>query len=273
MEIAESDPGKAFITGFVVAGDQPRRVLVRATGPALATFGIEHVLANPGLRITDANGRVVAENDDWRDESIAAVARTVGAFPLQSGAGDAAAVLTLEPGAYSMQVMPNGGSGVALAEVFAANDAAASGASMINVSTRGFVGRGEAQLTTGFVISGHAPKRVLLRAVGPSLTAFGVGDALADPVLTLHRGTTSIAQNDNWETVGAPSSAGVSLGNANEIAAASAAFGAFSLASGSRDSALLVELAPGAYTATVSGADGGSGSALVEVYEVKPAHE
>jgi hypothetical protein len=269
MDVNDVDPTRTFITGFVVAGETPRRVLVRAAGPALSAFGVERALTDPSLRVSDATGRVVAENDDWRDSEAASAARSVGAFPLQPGTADAAALLVLPPGSYSMQVTANGGSGVALAEVFDATQGNTPGAVVTNVSTRGFVGAGEAQLTSGFVITGTTAKRVLIRASGPALTRFNVGNALADPTLVVHKSSTVVAQNDDWQT--APSAAAVTvLTDPEAVNAAARAVGAFAFPPNSKDSALLVELAPGAYTATVSGASGGTGVALLEVYEVAP---
>jgi hypothetical protein len=123
------------------------------------------------------------------------------------------------------------------------------------------VGTGGDLLIAGFVVQGEAPKRVLIRAVGPGLNAFGVGGTLVDPQLSLYlQGTPApIQQNDNW---GADATA------ATQIAATSKAVGAFDLAPGSKDSAMIATLAPGAYTAQVSGVGGASGVALVEIYEV-----
>jgi hypothetical protein len=272
MEVSETDPAKAFITGFVITGERPRRILVRAIGPALARFGVERVLTNPRLQLTDSTGRLVAENDDWRDDGLAAIAGTVGAFPLQAGEADAAVVLSLPPGAYSMRVMTNGGSGVALAEVFDAENTSANGTRVVNMSTRGFVGRGESLLTTGFVITGTAPKRVLIRAAGPALSLFNVTDVLVDPVLTLYRGSTILAQNDDWETVD-DRTAGQRSVSPEDIVAAGTALGAFAFPAKSKDSALVLDLPPGAYTATVSSAAGATGIALAEVYEVRAQRE
>ena len=129
---------------------------------------------------------------------------------------------------------------------------------LINVATRAYVGSGEQVLIAGFVVNGSAPKKILLRAAGPALAAFGVPGALAVPVLDLFSGATRLQSNDHWST--APGAA--------EVAAAAGAAGAFAFAPGSADAALLVTLTPGAYTAVVRGANGGTGVALVEAYEV-----
>jgi hypothetical protein len=111
-------------------------------------------------------------------------------------------------------------------------------------------------LIPGFVVSGTGSLRVLLRAVGPTLANFGVTGALSDPQLSLYRGTTLLATNDDWG----------SATNAAEIASATAQSGAFALGGGSRDAALIATLEAGPYTAIVSGVGNATGTALVEVY-------
>ena len=143
--------------------------------------------------------------------------------------------------------------------------AAASAGTLLNVSTRAFVGADDQVLIGGFVITGTAPKQMLLRAAGPALVAFGLaGGALADPVLDLYSGATLLQANDNWSSFTNGTAA-------SELAAAAAQAGAFPFANGSTDAALLVTLPPGAYTAVVRGAGGLTGTALVEAYEVGAA--
>ena len=144
---------------------------------------------------------------------------------------------------------------MALAEIY---DAAAAGsaAQLLNVSTRGNVGAGAAALIGGFVVAGNTPQRVLVRAIGLTLQSFGVQGALADPRLTVYRDSTIVAENDNWG--GADTAA---------VLAAQLAVGAFPLPAGSKDAVLLLTLAPGAYTAQVSGVGAGEGVALVEIYQ------
>jgi hypothetical protein len=128
---------------------------------------------------------------------------------------------------------------------------------LTNVSTRAQVGTGGGILIVGFSLNGNVPKNILIRAVGPSLTQFGVTGVLADPALSLYRDSTLVQSNDNWGS-----------GNPTGLSTAFAQVGAFALTStGSRDAALLVNLSPGSYTAQVSGVGGTTGVALVEVYE------
>jgi hypothetical protein len=116
---------------------------------------------------------------------------------------------------------------------------------------------GEGVLIGGFVVQGPAYKRMLVRAVGPTLTAFGLSDALRDPILTIHSGQEVVAVNDRWDA-----------GDAAAVTAASKTAGAFNLAANSEDAALLITLPPGAYTVEVKGKGDTEGIALLEIYEV-----
>jgi hypothetical protein len=246
------------ISGFVVAGAGAKPVLVRAVGPALAGFGVAGSLADPRLALL-ADATVLAENDNWL-AADASVMGAVGAFALSAGSRDAALVRSLVPRGYTVPVTaPAGASGVALLEVYDAEPAA--GAYLVNASTRAFVGTGDNVLIPGFVIAGPGSLRILIRAVGPGLGAFGVAGVLADPTITLYRVGVVVATNDNWG----------SAANGAEVAATARAFGAFELAAGSRDAALVASLPAGSYSAVVSGVGGGTGTALVEVYAEAPA--
>jgi hypothetical protein len=129
---------------------------------------------------------------------------------------------------------------------------------LINLSVRGFVPNGW-QAIPGFVIEGQRT-RVLIRAAGPALAALGVNGTLANPKITVYRGSTPIGSNDDWSSTTA---------NRNAVTEANLSTGAFAFATGSRDAALVMDLDPGAYTAHVSGDQGTSGEVLVEVYRVR----
>ena len=124
---------------------------------------------------------------------------------------------------------------------------------LLNVSARNRVGAGGDILIAGFVIGGTGAKTVLIRAVGPTLSAFGVGDPLKDPKLEVYQGSNLIAENDDW---------------APALATAFAKVGAFALPSQSRDAAITLTLQPNAYTVHVKGLDGGSGEAIIEIYDL-----
>jgi hypothetical protein len=187
------------------------------------------------------------------------------AFRLPPDATDAVfSTLTsprLAPGNYTVRLSDrDGGSGIGLIELYEEDDLSER---LVNLSSRVFVGGGAAAAIAGFSIAGTASKRVLLRAAGPALAALGVAGVLANPKLEVRSGSGAVvAGNDDW---GAPVAGGVS---GPELALVASSVGAFPFSAGSRDAALVLTLAPGNYTAIVAGADGGSGVALVEIYEV-----
>lgn len=259
-----------MIAGFVLSGTAPRPVLVRAIGPSLGAFGVSGVLADPRLELYSGSSRIAA-NDDWSAAGdLAGTTARLGGFPLAAGSSDAALLLTLNPGAYTAQVSgPEGSNGTALVEVYDAGPSAVPGGAdrrLINIATRGRLAAGDDPLIAGIVVTGNAPKRLLVRAVGPGLASFGVTGVLADPILSIigpsSAGSATLATNDDWSSPagGAPV--------ASEIAAAAVATGAFALPSGSRDACLLLTLAPGSYTVQVVGKNNGAGAVLIEVYEV-----
>ena len=261
-----------LITGFVVSGTATKDVLIRAAGPALLRppFSVASALANPALQLFRGNA-VIGQNDDWGTPAAnvaalnAAVSRTA-AFPFVAGSADAALLMTLTPGPYT--VLIGGGNGEVLAEVYevlATNEAVGS-RRLVNVAARGLVSPGN-PLIAGFVISGTAPQRVLIRGVGPRLAAapFDLGGVLANPLLTLFRENTPIRSNDDW----------FREAEAPLISDAANRAGAFALGPQSLDASMVLYLQAGAYTAQVSGpananAANGSGIALVEIYESTP---
>ena len=268
-QVSGTDSSHVFIAGFVVSGSSPKQVLLRAVGPGLQAFGIQNFLSNPYLQLFNSSGQIIAQNDDWGNAAdIAAAADRVMAFKLAAGSRDSAILSNLAPGLYTMMVSSSSGSGIALAEVYdASTNPQAENQQLFSLSTRGFVDTGEGVMIAGFAVTGNAPKRMLVRAVGPGLTAFGVGGVLADPFLTIYQNSTAIAQNDNWETP-RPLNTTQTAATAAEIAVASSSTGAFALASGSKDAAIVMTLAPGSYTAIVNGANNSTGAALLEVYQL-----
>ena len=250
------------IVGFVIGGLEAKPVLIRAIGPALGAFGVEGALAAPRLQLV-REGTTLATNAGWSTGGgaieIAAAATRAGGFALAANSADSALLTTLAPGAYSAIVAAaDGRPGIGLVEVYDLSGASAD-QRLLNLSTRAVAGAGEATLISGFVVGGSAPKRVLVRAAGPALTAFGVGGVLARPVLRIFSGDTPIAQNSGWS--GGPEAA--------TVADAAASAGAFAFGAGSADAAIIIALAPGAYSAQVSAADGSTGIVLLEVYELR----
>ncbi len=265
--------GNALIPGFVIAGSGTKRLLVRAVGPTLGSFGVGGTLADPQLTLKlfdpATNAYVdVSTNDNWSANAATAATITttsasVGAFSLVNGSADAALVLDLPAGQYSAVASgAANGTGVALVELY--DSTSGSDARLANLATRGLVGTGGDVLISGFVVSSEGPKTLLIRAVGPTLGTFGVTGVLADPQLTIFgraAGATAdsaLLTNDDWS---APA------GAAN-TAAVAAQVGAFALPAGSKDAALVVTLPPGNYTVQASGTNSTTGVALVEVYVV-----
>ncbi len=256
--------GSILIAGFAVGGagtSGTEQLLIRASGPALEAFDVAGLLPDPELQLF-ANATSLGSNTSWAGNAqIAAAAASVGAFTWSSASShDSALLETLGAGPYSAQVAGQGGdTGVALAEVYDLTPPGSytpSTPRLVNISARTQVGTGSNILIAGFVIGGSTSRTVLVRASGPALAAFSVPGLLADPQLQLYAGSSQIDANDGW-------------GGDPQIVAAAAQVGAFSWGSASTpDSALLVTLPPGAYTAQVSGASGDSGVALIEVYEV-----
>lgn len=248
---------QTLILGATIGGatSGTQSLLLRAIGPSLTVFGVTGVIADPLLTVY-RDTTVLATNDNWSgNAAVVATAAQVGAFALSDTASrDAALVQSgLAPGSYSLQVTPASGTGgIALAEVY---DASSTGPRLVNLSARTQVGTGANLLIAGFAIGGETSKTVLIRAIGPGLAPFGVTGTLADPKLELYSGSTLLAVNDNWDA---------------STADTFSAIGAFNLPAASRDAALLVTLAPGSYTAQVSGIANTTGVALVEVYVLNP---
>lgn len=259
-------PGDKFTLGTVIGGSGTsgsKPLLVRAGGPSLSQLGVAGALADPRLDVF-SGGALAASNDDWGGSTaMLAAFNQVGAFAFSPNSSKDAAVFNpaTAAGAYTIDVSGVGNAtGPVIAELYDASAGAAVTAGtprLVNVSVLKQIDAG-ATLTAGFVVGGGAAGRtVLIRAIGPALgvAPFNVGGAMADPKLELFSGPTAVATNDNW-------------GGDAQLTAVANSVGAFAIANAaSRDAVLLVTLAPGNYTAVVSGA-GGGGLALVEVYEV-----
>jgi hypothetical protein len=244
----------ALVVGFSVSGATAKPLLVRAVGPTLGVFGVPGTLSDPTLTVKNAAGAAVVENDNWGGATaISAAAGRLGAFALDGASRDAAVLPTLGAGGYTTTVTPAGTTapGVALVELY---DADASGTSrLVNVSARAPVGTGNDVLVVGFAVGGTGNRNVLIRAIGPTLAAFGVAGTLADPKLDVFQNGVVLRASDNWNPNLAPLFASV---------------GAFALTANSADAALALSLAPGTYTVQVSGVGNTTGVALVEVYEL-----
>ena len=239
-----------ILTVGVVVGGGPRDILVRAAGPALAGFGLSSAMVDPKLDLFLGSTSIFT-NDNW-PAALAPTFASAGAFAFTNGSRDAAFVQSLNA-AYSIQAQGTG-PGIVLVEAY--DIGAPTAARLVNVSARNQVGTGDNILIAGFAISGSGTKALLIRAVGPGLSAFGVPGILADPKLEIFNNIgTKVAENDNWSS---------------DLAATFTSVGAFALPSGSKDAALVTSLDAGkSYTVQVKGADSGTGEALIEIYELR----
>ena len=252
-----------MIAGFIVQGSAPKRVLIRAAGPSLTQFGVPNALANPRLELHDT-ANTIGMNDDWQTTQIGGVITSDQVAEIQnSGLAprdplESALIATLAPGTYTAIVQGvNSGTGVGIVEAY---DLDASSASLLgNIATRGFVQTGDNAMIGGFIVVTQ-PTRVIIRAIGPSLTQFGVPDALVNPQLELHDANNTLARNDDWQTTqigGIITSDQVAEIQNSQLPPTNAA-----------ESAIIVTLPPGSYTAVVSGVNNTTGNALVEAYRL-----
>ena len=259
---------KALTVGATIGGGGSTNTLplvVRAVGPTLATaFGLSSALADPVLTVNaSGNPTALATNDNWGGGSIMSGAfASVGAFALPAASLDSAFVSLagLAPNGYTVQVASkDSSSGLVLAEIYDAGDATRTAATprLTNLSTLTSIDAG-ASLSAGFVLRGSTSRTLLVRGIGPSLAALGVGGTMTDPKLEFFNNDTGvkIAENDNW-------------GGDPQLSAAMVSVGAFPLSgAATKDAVLLITLPPGAYSARVSDTAGGAGTAIVEIYEV-----
>ncbi|MGI8956670.1 MAG: choice-of-anchor tandem repeat GloVer-containing protein [Chthoniobacterales bacterium] len=238
-----------LIGGFIITGTQPKQVIVRAIGPSLGKLGVVGALADTVLELHEPDGTVIT-NDNWKDTQEAEIAATNLA---PSNNLESAILATLDPGAYTAIVSgKNSGTGIALVEAYDLDQTVDS--QLANISTRGLVETGDNVMIGGFIVGGDTAT-IALRAIGPSLTDSGVMGALADPFLELHNGDGDIVDsNDNWmDNPDKQTFIDDNLAPTND-----------------KESIVLGTLAPGAYTAIVQGADGGTGVGLVEAYNISP---
>ncbi|MEY4816264.1 MAG: hypothetical protein RLZZ162_3337 [Verrucomicrobiota bacterium] len=269
--LTTAGPGAKVLTvGAVVgplnfSGSLP--LLIRAVGPTLglpppAGFGIGGVLVDPVLTI-NASGVAapIANNDNWGGGApLNAAFAAVGAFALPANSLDSSALSDAAPGGYTVQVTGKADtSGLVIAEIYdRSTGRTATSPRLINLSSLTQIDAG-ANLAVGFVLRGSTARTVLVRGIGPSLgTIFGLGGVMSDPKLELFDQETGskITENDNW-------------GGDAQLMDAAASVGAFALAdTATKDAVLLVTLAPGAYSARVSGIGSSAGTAIVEVYEL-----
>ena len=243
------------IGGFIVTGTGPKHVLLRAIGPSLTAAGVPDALADPVLELHGPGAFVTVIDDNWRDDPAQeALILASGIAPTNDL--ESAIDATLVPGAYTAIVRgKNNTSGVGLVEVYDLNQAAP--AKLGNISTRAFVSTGDNIVIGGFLLGGgNANDRIAVRGIGPSLTAQGVPNALADPVLELRDGNgTLLVSNNDWQDNPIQASQLIAAGLAPTNAL---------------EAGISTTLPPGTYTALLAGLNNGVGVGLVEVYDLGP---
>jgi len=252
-----------LIEGFIVQGPagSTKKIIVRAIGPSLTPFGIPDALANPTLEIHDAgNGNaIVASNDDWRVTQVGGIitgdqSAEIAASGFAPGNNlESAIIANLAPGSYTAVVRGvenTVGTGV----VDAYDLSPTSSASLVNVATRGLIQPGDKLMIAGFITQNGSVQAVV-RAIGPSLVAFGITNALADTTLQLRDGSGAIVvENDDWKVRSDGSSQqaeleATGLQPTNDL-----------------EAAFVTTLPPGQYTALVRGKPETTGIGVVQVY-------
>jgi hypothetical protein len=247
---------QVLIGGFIIQGPSPKTVIIRGTGPSLP--GVSGALRDPYLELHDATS-TLATNDNWRTTNIGGIIQSNQSIDIiattipPSNDAEAAIVVTLNPGSYTAVLRgADGGTGIGLMEIYDLDGSPIS--RLANISTRGLVQTLDNVMIGGFIIvGGNNNTTVVIRALGPSLTAFGISGALPDPVLEVHDANGAVTINDDWgqgPNAAAIQAKGLAPGNPAESAL---------LASG---------LPPGPYTAIVRGKNT-IGVGLVEVYQLQ----
>jgi hypothetical protein len=227
-----------MIAGFIVTGDQPKKVIIRGIGPSLPFSG---VLADPVLSLD--NGAVV--NDDWKSSQEQEIRDTT--IPPGSDL-ESAIVATLNPGPHTAILRgKDDGTGVGLVEVYDLESGAPS--QLANIATRGQVQAGDNVMIGGFIIGGDYPAKVLLRAIGPSLPVDG---KLEDPTMELVDSQGNVISNDDWRETQEAEIIATTVPPTND-----------------REAAIVATLVPGFYTAIVRGKGDTAGVALVEGYNLQ----
>jgi hypothetical protein len=238
------------IGGFIITGNAPKHILLRAIGPSLAQSGVPNVLADPVMELHGAGGFVTLTNDNWRDDPVQEAAIIATGIPPSSNL-EAAIDTTLLPGAYTAIVSgKNNTSGVALVEVYDLSPAVP--AKLANISTRAFVSTGSEIVIAGFILGGNnsGDDEVVVRGLG----ATGVPNPLLDPTLELRDANGALIGSDNdWQDNAVQAAGLSSLGLAPP---------------NTLDAAIMTTLPPGLYTALLAGRNNTTGIGLVEVYDL-----
>jgi hypothetical protein len=224
--------------------------VLRALGPSLSPFGVPNVLADPVLSVYDSAGNLIVRNDNWQSDPNHFIVESNGLAP--DNLAESATAVSLAPGAYTAVVTgTNPTPGIALVELYDVEPL--SNSTVQNISTRANVGTQDNVLISGFIIGDVGNATVVVRAIGPSLTSYGLTGVLSDPTLAVYDSSGNvIASNDNWQSD--PNSF---LVQKNGLAPQNPS-----------ESALVLRLPAGKYTVVVRGANDGTGIGLAEVYTI-----
>lgn len=240
----------ALIAGFIVGGNQPKKILVRGIGPSLANFGISNFLANPTLELHDGAGQLMAFNNDWRTDHEPQIIAT-GVPPTNDLEAAIIATLPAANASYTAVLRGfNAGTGMGVVEVYDLDSSVDS--RMVNISTRGLVQNGNNVLIGGTIVLGDIPQKVIVRAIGPSLTVPG---KLADPVLELRdENGDLIRSNNDWRSDQEEEIMATAIPPSSDLESAIVA---------------LLDAHGKAYTAIVHGNGGTTGIGVVEIYALQ----
>jgi hypothetical protein len=235
-----------MIGGFIISGDAPKKVIIRAIGPSLVRAGVKGALMDPILELHASDGTLIASNDNWESNSTEVAA--TGVSPIDNR--ESAIVSTLAPGAYTAVVRgANDTSGEALVELY---DLSRETSQIANISTRAEIDGNEHPLIGGFIVGADSTSKLLIRALGPSLATSSFSSVLSNPTLSLYNSDGSILyQNDDWRSGQNQEVLDSGLAPAND-----------------KEAAIIASLSAGNYTAVVNGVSGGSGVGLVEIYNL-----
>ena len=237
-----------LIGGFIVVGTDPKKVIIRAIGPSLIALGVPDALADPVLELHKQDGSIVT-NDNWRDSQEQEIIDST--IPPTDDL-ESSIVATLDPGPYTAIVSgKNNGTGIGLVEVYDLDQAANS--QLANISTRGFVDINDKAMIGGFIVGGASSTTVLVRALGPSLASQNIANPLLNPTLELHDADgAQIAFDDDWEDTQQAEIEATTIPPTDDL-----------------EAAIVMDLAPAAYTAVVRGKDNTTGVGLMEVYNLQ----
>jgi hypothetical protein len=242
-----------LIGGFILGnGTASKSVVVRALGPSLGARGVLSPLLDPSLQLFSSSGQLIASNNDWMDDPNFQQVIDVGLAP--TDIREAAVFTTLSPGAYTV-VVPGleGTQNIALVEVYDVDSGATP--NLLNISTRGFVDvpGNEGMMIAGVIIGGVQGQSVVVRGLGPSLAGSSIAAPLPNPnIVIVDAFGATVGSNDDWQNdVNASTISSLNLGPTSTL-----------------ESATLLGLLPGAYTALLSDVNGSSGSGLIEIYNV-----